>query len=367
MTSVVDNGVSPKADTQDSSEVQADQRPADEVQNDLKDEKNPNLEEDKQDPEIADEPEKASEDPVTDQSESKEISKEDTKNPDPFEQEEVIEDYPMDTLYNKKRVPYIEKNNGTIMLTKHNNYAKAIEYYNKALFAIKILIEDQNIASNIYERQSEVEIAENLSPGLDTDGKPKKMNYVEKVIYEVEIPISSNLTLCYLKEKDYQNVIKYADKLIQCDPNVAKIFYRRGMAYANLMEFDKAKEDLMEANRLCPNDKTILQGFKVFKQKKYEYKYKTQKICQNIFDKQNEELYPEAVKDEETEDQKASNEEVKLEQGTIPYYIGKTFEVAFAIPLVVYKSCLERPTVKILKLGDSVISLTDHIPLIGGL
>lgn len=71
-------------------------------------------------------------------------------NPEPFEQDDIIEDYAMDTLYNKKRVPYIEKNNGSIYLTKHKNYQRAIEHYNKALYAIKLLLEDRNL--NVGEK-----------------------------------------------------------------------------------------------------------------------------------------------------------------------------------------------------------------------
>ena len=44
------------------------------------------------------------------------------------------------------------------------------------------------------------------------------------------------------------------------------------------MQFDQAKADLVKANKLEPTNKEILEAFKIFKQKKYEYKYKTQKI-----------------------------------------------------------------------------------------
>ena len=178
-------------------------------------------------------------------------------NPEPFNQTDVINDYRMDTLYNKKRVPYIEKNNGTIMLTKNKDYKAAIEYYNKALFAIKLLVEDREL--NVGEE------------------------YTMKVIQEVEIPVSSNLTLCYLKEGDRQNVIKYSNKLLQVDDKNVKILFRRGMAYTHNMEFEKAKADLIKANSLEPKNQEILDGLKAFKQKKYDYKYKTQKICENIF------------------------------------------------------------------------------------
>ena len=143
------------------------------------------------------------------------------------------------------------------MLTKNKDYKAAIEYYNKALFAIKLLVEDREL--NVGEE------------------------YTMKVIQEVEIPVSSNLTLCYLKEGDRQNVIKYSNKLLQVDDKNVKILFRRGMAYTHNMEFEKAKADLIKANSLEPKNQEILDGLKAFKQKKYDYKYKTQKICENIF------------------------------------------------------------------------------------
>jgi len=264
------------------------------------------------------------------------------RNPEPFEQTEVVDDYPMDTLYHKKRVPYIEKNNGSIVLTQQGDYKRAIEHYNKALFSIKLLVEDRNL--NIGE------------------------DYVQKVIKEVEIPTSSNLTLCYLKEGDYQSVIKYANKLLSTEEDNVKILYRRGMAYSHLNEFEKAKDDLMKANKLEPSNKTVLDGLRIFKQKKYDYKYKTQKICKKIFDKENPTLYPEEEEKEERKERKTPvPENTRLEKGSIPYYLGKVLELGFAIPLVMYKGLLQKPTESLLGIGAKVISIPDHLPIVGGL
>jgi Flp pilus assembly protein TadD len=60
-----------------------------------------------------------------------------------------------------------------------------------------------------------------------------------------------------LKEGDNENVIKYANKLLQMNPDNVKILFRRGMAYTNMMEFEKAKEDLVKANKLEPQDKQV--------------------------------------------------------------------------------------------------------------
>lgn len=58
------------------------------------------------------------------------------------DQMEVIEDYPMDTEENKKKVPFVEKRNGDICLTQHFDYNRAIHHYNKALMSVKFLSED---------------------------------------------------------------------------------------------------------------------------------------------------------------------------------------------------------------------------------
>ena len=238
--------------------------------------------------------------------------------PEPFEQTEVITEYSMDTLYNKKRVPYIEKNNGTLVLTQSSDYKRAIEYYNKALFAIKILLEDQNL--NVGEQ------------------------YAIKVIEEVEIPVSSNLTLWYLKEKDYHNVIKYANRLLDLEENNVKILYRRGLAYTYLMEFDKGKEDLLKANKLEPNNKQILDGIKIYKEKKHEYKNNTQKLCQKIFDKKNDSLYEDSKK--ETVDVAEDNNQ----------------EGRKSIPLLVWKIAES-----ITNIASPLINIPDHLPWVGGM
>lgn len=124
------------------------------------------------------------------------------------------------------------------------------------------------------------------------------------------------------------------------------------------MQFDQAKADLVKANKLEPTNKEILEAFKIFKQKKYEYKYKTQKIWQTIFDKENSGLY------KEKEQVKEEEEEVK-EQKSIAGYLNVIVQVGLAVPLVIYKKVLERPTVFALGVGEKVLSLTDRIPICG--
>lgn len=246
----------------------------------------------------------------------------------------------MDTLYTKKKVPYIEKNNGTLYLKRDKNYAKAIEHYNKALFSIKLILEDREI--NCGEK------------------------YVVKVIEECEVPISSNLTLWYLKEGDYRNVVSYADKLLQMNPDNVKILYRRGLALAHLNEFEKSKEDLSKVRKLEPNNKEVNHAIKTLKQKRLEYKYKTQKICEKVFHKDNVGDWPEGKKEEVKDLFEEENKmEINLQEGTVSYYINKALEITFAVPLIIYKGCLEKPAMKLVKFGSKVVELPDKLPIIG--
>ena len=51
--------------------------------------------------------------------------------------------------------------------------------------------------------------------------------YAQNII----IPCNNNLAFCYLKNKDYQNSIHFATKVLEMDPKNTKGYYRRGLAY----------------------------------------------------------------------------------------------------------------------------------------
>lgn len=63
-----------------------------------------------------------------------------------------------------------------------------------------------------------------------------------------------------LKESDYEGALEYLDKAIEYDPNYAEAMYNRSVAYYFLGEHDKALQDLKNASRLEPANKTYAQG-----------------------------------------------------------------------------------------------------------
>jgi len=71
-----------------------------------------------------------------------------------------------------------------------------------------------------------------------------------KFIKEIEIPVCLNLGLSYLKTKDYNLAIKYCTQALEKDDSNDKALYRRGMAYLNKGDIERAKSDLSRAHDL---------------------------------------------------------------------------------------------------------------------
>ena len=80
----------------------------------------------------------------------------------------------MDTEEQKRRVPWIEKQNGDVALKQERDIDRALHYYSKCLFSIKMLFETDEVRA-------------------DTP-------FVEKAVEEVEIPANLNMAYCYLQQ-----------------------------------------------------------------------------------------------------------------------------------------------------------------------
>lgn len=73
---------------------------------------------------------------------------------------------------------------------------------------------------------------------------------IKKFEKDIEMPVSLNLGLAYLKVKEYGLSAKYCSQALSKDPDNDKALYRRGMAYLGTGDVEKAKSDLTRAYEL---------------------------------------------------------------------------------------------------------------------
>jgi len=75
-------------------------------------------------------------------------------------------------------------------------------------------------------------------------------NTALRYIVEVEVPVCLNLGLCYLKLGHNHHAINYCSQALEKDEDNEKALYRRGLAYMNVGELNRAQRDLSRANDL---------------------------------------------------------------------------------------------------------------------
>lgn len=154
------------------------------------------------------------------------------------------------------QVPYIEKKNGDEMI-KENNYDEALKHFSKAIMAVKLL-NDENILSK---------------------------EELEKYVKEVGIPSNLNISLCYLKQKDWESVIAHTNRVIEFDKTHVKARYRRCLAYIYLNKFDQADEDLIELEELIGGTRELEDLEELFEKRKKENKESENLIYRKMFKK----------------------------------------------------------------------------------
>ena len=107
------------------------------------------------------------------------------------------------------------------------NYDKSISLYDDIIFKIKDL-ENNKVIFSEEERNS--------------------------FTNELIIPSNLNLSFIYFKKNEWKYVIIHSTNVLNISPNNIKAKYRRCIAYINLNELDKAKEDLNDLKNKIGNN-----------------------------------------------------------------------------------------------------------------
>ncbi|KAG7876588.1 hypothetical protein KL905_005314 [Ogataea polymorpha] len=121
-----------------------------------------------------------------------------------------------------------------------------------------LLLKEKRLRDAFLKYKKALRYCNELIPDQDTNPEyHKKFLNLKKTIY-------LNLALVALQMNDYKTTIDYCGYLLEMDKDVpmtqtqtSKTFYRLGMAYRGLKNFEVALEFLQKASFLSPNDQGI--------------------------------------------------------------------------------------------------------------
>jgi tetratricopeptide (TPR) repeat protein len=132
---------------------------------------------------------------------------------------------------------------------KEGEYRKACRSYRRVFGCINGLISKDNEAMAKFSKPDD----------MMTDEDFAQVTQLKSVVY-------SNLALCYLKLKEFDNALEQAEKAIEFDKNNIKALHRKGIACNELGLWEKGKDALMTAIKLEPNNAAVkaeLQTWKI--------------------------------------------------------------------------------------------------------
>lgn len=94
---------------------------------------------------------------------------------------------------------------------------------------------------------------------------------VENEVNSMRVAILSNIALTYFKQDRFQQAEQYASATLKLDSNNVKALFCRGRARMQLAELESAKEDLLQAAKLQPQNKDIRRELDELQKKMVKY------------------------------------------------------------------------------------------------
>jgi len=107
----------------------------------------------------------------------------------------------------------------------------------------------------------------------------------EQEVKDVKLSLYLNLSMCYIKMSNWDQVMRNTGEALTLDPNNAKALFRRASAFEAKKDWDKALEDLKAAAAANPADKGIPKAQERVKKMVEKEKAKEKKMWGNVFGK----------------------------------------------------------------------------------
>lgn len=135
-----------------------------------------------------------------------------------------------------------------------------IDYYEKIKSVFEMDV-NEKVAIAKKEKEEGVDEFKKGEYGKARNKFKEGLGYIEKIpnkdmtkeIEEMKISFLLNMCNCLNRIKDYPETIKLVKSVIEIKSDNAKAYYYRGVAYANLDEYDQANEDYSKLSSLVPD------------------------------------------------------------------------------------------------------------------
>ncbi|XP_060575279.1 tetratricopeptide repeat protein 9C-like [Ruditapes philippinarum] len=123
---------------------------------------------------------------------------------------------------------------------KNKDYKHAVGKYHRALLQLKGIGSAKSAGLGAFMSEQDME----------------EMGYSQQVPESVRVEVTkltadcyNNLAACLLQQPNpnYTKIIEYCDNVIELTPNNVKAYYRRGLGYCNLENYEKALESFDQA------------------------------------------------------------------------------------------------------------------------
>lgn len=146
--------------------------------------------------------------------------------------------------------------------TAEEKYNCALKYKKKGVELFKM----SRPVDAFHKFSKACKILITLEP-METDNKEDHYKQLCNNITDLKYILYNNMAECQLIRKNYEHVVTLCSKVLNKDLNNVKALYRRGVAYGNLKDYEKAIGDLKIVISLKPDDKKARENFNFFNEK----------------------------------------------------------------------------------------------------
>lgn len=148
---------------------------------------------------------------------------------------------------------------------------------------LQVVEQIRQLGNDLFKEQKFNEASKKYSKALKYCAEDFPSPDEKTQLDNAKVPCLLNRAACYLKLKRAQDAVDDCSAVLLIDSNNVKAYFRRGQAYIDLKNDDKAKIDLLAASKLNPSDKAVTQMLAEIKQREDKYKNKEKEMAARMF------------------------------------------------------------------------------------